>query len=108
MSTSTPTSTDQGINISSGAIAGIIIGAVFVLAGTAIGFFWFTREKKRRVSDFGGQRQEPDCAPSQQQVQSVKSQQHTPQPSELLATDLARELPAHEDTDEGVRAEMQG
>lgn len=110
--TANPTSTSidsAGGNISAGAIAGIVIGAVLGLAGIGIGIFWYVRKKRTRGTNVTNQRHEPDDVPtSQQQSPPVKSQQHTPQPAELLTTESTRELPVHGVADEGFRVELQG
>lgn len=108
ISVSTPTATGQGRNISGGAIAGIVIGAVSGLACAAIGVFWFMRKRRISGRNVKGQGQEPDGAPDQQHLPSVKPQQETPPPFELLTTESAQELQRHEVADEGPRAEMQG
>lgn len=108
LSASTPTITNQGRHISGGTIAGIVIGAVFGLVGIAIGIYIFMRKRRARAADISRQGQEHDGATGQQQLQSVKPEQETPPPFELLTTESAQELQRHEVGNEVHRAEMQG
>lgn len=121
MTTSIPTSTgsgaapistsvDSGGSISGGAIAGIVIGAILGLAGTAFGIFkvWQITKNKLGGKKVSGRSQEPDYTAGEQFLRPVKSQQGAPPPFELLTTESAQELQQHEITDEGYRAEMQG
>lgn len=107
-STPTPTSAYSGRAISGGAIAGIVIGAVFGLIGTAIGIagLWYMRRK--RSTKVSGQSQDTYCSPGPQRLQPAKSQRQAPQSFELLTTESAQELRRHELMGEGYRAEMQG
>lgn len=109
--TSIPTSTSspsEGSSISSGAVAGIVIGAVVCLASTATGMFWYVRKRRTKGKDDTSKTHQLHHARSQQQLPSAKSQPHTSQPLELLTTEPKRELPAGRVAHGGPRVELQG
>ncbi|KAJ0115223.1 hypothetical protein J7T55_001633 [Diaporthe amygdali] len=105
--TPTPTSADSGGNLSGGAIAGIVIGSIFGLAGFAIGLFWFIRRNRLKRKDVSGQSREPDDATARQLSQPVKPQQETQQPYELPMSDSVHELPGREVVDGRFHSELQ-
>lgn len=112
--TPTPTSADSGGNLSGGAIAGIVIGSIFGLAGFAIGLFWFIRRKRLRRKDVSGQSRGPGDATARQLSQPVKprqetqqTQQETQQPYELPMSDSVHELPGREVVDGRFHSELE-
>lgn len=106
-STTMPTSNPSAGEISGGAVAEIVIGAVVGLAGIAIAAFWCVKKRRTSAED-ATLPQELDCAPNQDRSPFIKSEPHTPQPLELLTTEEIREMPVREVLSPGDSVELQG